>query len=144
MIPNIRVALEKLNHKMHNNIYKIGFEWCEKHKLQGMEKSRFLDGLKLGSYLQAQELGWFNENERPPSATYSQLWMANDLNYYSVIAGRKVYRDGKIVLIAGCRNPTGSNVEIVLDASIYTYWADIPDRPCIDEHLLPKYPYPNK
>lgn len=55
MTPNIRVALEKLNYNQHNDIYKVAFEWCEKYGLnephRSREKSRFLDGVKLGSYL---------------------------------------------------------------------------------------------
>lgn len=55
MTPNIRVALEKLNIKLHNDLYKVAFEWCEKYGLnkpsKSREQSRFLDGVMLGFYL---------------------------------------------------------------------------------------------
>ena len=58
MTPNIRLALEKLNFKLHNHIYKVMFEWCEKYGLddpsRSREKSRFIDGVKLGAYLQSK------------------------------------------------------------------------------------------
>jgi hypothetical protein len=60
MKPDIRLALEKLNYKQPHNVYKIAFEWCEKYGLndpeRSREKSRFLDGVKLGAYLTDQAL----------------------------------------------------------------------------------------
>jgi hypothetical protein len=148
MTPNIRVALEKLNYKQHNDIYKVGFEWCEKYGLNEpdrvREKSRFLDGMMLGSYLTNQTLQWVCETEQPPMGSYVQLWMANDLNLYSVVVGRKAWRDNGPVLLAGFRNPTGLGVDIELDASVYTYWADLPERPSTASLNLPEYPYPHE
>lgn len=147
MAPNMRVALEKLNYQQHNDIYKVAFEWCEKYGLNELdrsrEKSRFLDGVKLGSYLLSQKLSWTCETEKPPCGTYVQLWMANDLNLYSVVVGRKVWRDNGPVLLAGFRNPTGRGVDVELDASVYTYWADLPQLPCTSNLDLPDYPYPH-
>lgn len=64
---NIRVALEKLNYKQQNDIWKVAFEWCEKYGLnhpdRQREKSRFLDGVVLGSYLQAQKQTINNRSE---------------------------------------------------------------------------------
>lgn len=65
MTPDIRLALEKLNYQQHNDIYKVAFEWCEKYGLnktdRSQEKSRFLDGVKLGGYLAIQKQK-LNEN----------------------------------------------------------------------------------
>ena len=47
---DIRIELDKYP-PLHNKIAKIMFEWCEKYGLKGREKSRFIDGVKLGAYL---------------------------------------------------------------------------------------------
>jgi hypothetical protein len=43
----LRADLEKYP-PIHNDIAKAMFEWCEKYGLEGREKSRFIDGVKLG------------------------------------------------------------------------------------------------
>lgn len=47
MYKNIRVELEKYP-PIHNDVAKVMFEWCQKYGLEGREKSRFIDGVKLG------------------------------------------------------------------------------------------------
>lgn len=55
----LRSAIEKLNYSPHNDVYKVAFEWCERYGLNDpercREKSRFLDGIRLGSYLEHQK-----------------------------------------------------------------------------------------
>jgi hypothetical protein len=54
---HLRADLEKYP-PIHNNIAKVMFEWCEKYGLEGREKSRFIDGVKLGVALVSK-----NENK---------------------------------------------------------------------------------
>ena len=140
----IRAELEKLNFQMAYNIHKTAFEWCDKYELKEREKSRFLDGVKLGAFLQSQEMKFQHEDFSPPFKTYYQLWMPNDFNFYGIVSGRKTMKDGKLVLVAGFRNPTGPSVETYLDPEIYKYWAPLPDRPCNHDLDRPEYPYPDK
>lgn len=110
---------------------------------------------KWGTPEQLKQLrGIFKHEDEIWPEGYVQLWIPNDFNHYAICMGYKSHdEEGNCVLIAGFRNPFGSNVGAHLPGNEYKYWCELPFlteemkklKEQILEHGAPaQYVYPEK
>lgn len=71
--------------------------------------------------------GMFKHEDEIWPEGYVQIWIPNDFNHFATVIGWKKVIKGECVLIAGFRNPFGTEPKAIhLPGDQYKYWCELP------------------